>query len=51
MSIETKLLDFVELKGEKADELAAEIMMVIEKFSLENKVVAFSADNTNSNFG
>ncbi|XP_053277202.1 uncharacterized protein LOC128438617 isoform X2 [Pleuronectes platessa] len=51
MSIETKLLDFVELKGEKAEELAAEIMVVIEKFSLENKVVAFSADNTNTNFG
>ena len=51
MSIETKLLDFVELKGEKAVELAAEIMVVIEIFSLENKVVAFSADNTNTNFG
>ncbi|KAK0132613.1 hypothetical protein N1851_032481 [Merluccius polli] len=38
-------------KGEKAEELAAEIMVVIEKFSLENKVVAFSADNTNTNFG
>ncbi|KAL7406482.1 hypothetical protein ABVT39_020149 [Epinephelus coioides] len=51
MSIETKLLDFVELKGEKAEELAAEIMVVTEKFSLENKVVAFSADNANTNFG
>lgn len=51
MSIETKLLDFVELKGEKAEELAAEIMVVVQKFSLQNKVVAFSADNTNTNFG
>lgn len=29
MSAATKLLDFVELKGEKAEELAAEIMVVV----------------------
>ena len=51
MSIEMKLLNFVELKGEKSEELAAEIVVVIQKFSLENNVVAFSADNINTNFG
>lgn len=50
-SVETKLLDFVELKGETAEEIAAEVLGVIQKFNLENKVVAFSADNTNTNFG
>lgn len=50
-SVETKLLDFVELKGETAEQLAAEVLLVIQKFNLENKVVALSADNTNTNFG
>ncbi|CAJ1066337.1 uncharacterized protein LOC128438617 isoform X2 [Xyrichtys novacula] len=45
------MLDFVELKGETAKQLAAEILAVIEYFTLQDKVVAFSADNTNTNFG
>jgi hypothetical protein len=49
-SVETKLLDFVELKGETAEDISAGAMVVITKFYLENKVVAFSADNTNTNF-
>lgn len=49
--METKLLDFVQLNGETAEEIAAEVLVVIEKLNLENKVVAFSADNTNTNLG
>uniref|UniRef100_A0A674CR22 DUF4371 domain-containing protein n=1 Tax=Salmo trutta TaxID=8032 RepID=A0A674CR22_SALTR len=51
ISVETKLLDSVELKGETAEEIAAEVLVVIQNVYLENKVVAFSADNTNTNFG
>ena len=49
--METKLIDCVELNGETAEEIAAEVLVVIQKCNLENKVVAFSADNTNTNFG
>lgn len=51
ISVETKLLDFIELKGVTAEEIVSEGLVVIQKFHLENKVVAFSADNTNTNFG
>jgi hypothetical protein len=47
-SVETKLFDCVELKGETAEEIAAEVLVVIQKCNLENKVVAFSPDNTNT---
>ena len=30
--METKLFDFVELKGETAEEIAAEVLVVIQKF-------------------
>lgn len=50
-SVETKLLDFVELKGETAELISEEVIKIIQKFHLENKVVAISADNTNTNFG
>ena len=32
-------------------EIAAEVLVVIQKCKLQNKVVAFSANNTNTNFG
>lgn len=35
MSVETKLLDFVELRGETAEEDAAQILVVIEKYNLK----------------
>ena len=35
-SVETKLLDFVELNGETAEEIAAEVLVVIQKCNLEN---------------
>lgn len=45
-----KLLDFVELKGETAEKIAAEVLVVIQNVYLENKVVLFSANLTNTNF-
>lgn len=49
--VQTKLVDFVELKGETSEHIAAEIINVMNKYGIENKVVALSADNTNTNFG
>lgn len=45
--IETKLLDFVEMKGETSAEISEKIL---QRHSLEDKAVAFSADNTETNF-
>lgn len=38
-------LDFVERKGETAEEIAAEVPVIIGKFTM-----AFPANNTNTNF-
>jgi hypothetical protein len=35
-SVETKLPDFVELNGKTAEEIAAEVLVVIQKCNLEN---------------
>lgn len=37
MSIETKLIDFVGLRGETAEKLAAQILVMTEKFTLEKR--------------
>jgi hypothetical protein len=34
--VEAKLLDFVELNGETAEKIAAEVLVVIQKCNLEN---------------
>jgi hypothetical protein len=44
VQIKTKLVDFVEILSHSA-------LQAIRELSLENKVVAISGDNTNSNFG
>ena len=49
--IATKLIDFVDVKGETAEIISSEVLKVIEKFGVSDKIVAMSADNTNSNFG
>lgn len=49
--VETKLLDFVEMKGETSAEISEAILIAVRKHNLKDKVVAFSADNTNTNFG
>lgn len=50
-SVGTKLLDFVDFEGETAGQISAGFVAVIQKFNLENKVMALSADNTDTNFG
>ena len=49
--IATKLIDFIDVRGETAEIISSEVLMVIEKFGVSDKIVAMSADNTNSNFG
>ena len=49
--IATKLIDFIDVKGETAEIISSEVLKVIEKFGVSDKIVAMSADNTNSNFG
>lgn len=48
-SVETKRLDFVKLKGE-IEEILAKILVVVQIYNLENKVVAFSANDQNTKF-
>ena len=48
--IATKLIDFIDAKGETAEIISSEILKVIDKFGDSDKIVAMSADNTNSNF-
>ena len=49
--IATTLIDFVDVKGETAEIISSEVLKVIEKFGVSDKIVGMSADNTNSNFG
>lgn len=49
---QTKLLDFVECSFETSDAISNNILQTLEKFDLNiENVTAFSADNTNANFG
>ena len=49
--IATKLIDIIDVKGETAKIISSEVLKVIEKFGVSDKIVAMSANNTNSNFG
>jgi hypothetical protein len=51
VQIKTKLVDFVEITGETAAILSQSGLQAIRKLGLENKVIAISGDNTNTNFG
>lgn len=46
-----KMIQLKNLKGETAEEVATYISKTINENSLEKKVIAISADNTNTNFG
>lgn len=48
--VETKVIQFHNLKGEMADVLMTHIMDVLHKFKLSNKIIAFCEDNCNTNF-
>lgn len=49
--IESKLIELDELPNETSDTVSSYIIKVVKMFHLENKVIAFSGDNTNTNFG
>lgn len=50
-SVNVKLLEFLNVPGETSLIICTEILKMIEKYKLENKIVAMSADNANCNFG
>jgi citrate lyase gamma subunit len=45
------VIEFHNLKGEKADVLPTYIVDVLDKYKLSNKIIAFCGDNCNKNFG
>jgi hypothetical protein len=49
--IKVKVLDFVSLPGETADVICDSVMKMVKENGIEGKVVAFCADNANTNFG
>jgi hypothetical protein len=49
--VQTKVIEFHNLKGETVDVLTTYIMDVLEKYKLSNKINAFCGDNCNTNFG
>jgi hypothetical protein len=50
VQIKTKLPDFVEVTGETAKILSQSALQAMRKLGLENKAIAISEDNTNTNF-
>jgi hypothetical protein len=49
--IKTMVLGFLDLPCETADQLTEYVCQLVTKWNIEKKVVALSADNTNTNFG
>jgi hypothetical protein len=49
--IKTMVLEFLDLPCESADQLTEYVWQLVTKWNIEKKVVASSADNTNTNFG
>ncbi|XP_053967833.1 uncharacterized protein LOC128869326 [Anastrepha ludens] len=49
--VKTKLLQINSIPGETSDIILEYVSTAIQKYSLSEKVVALSADNTNTNFG
>jgi hypothetical protein len=49
--VKTKILEFDELSGETSLLLTDYISKVLSHWGVLKKVIAFSADNTNTNFG
>jgi hypothetical protein len=49
--IQVKLLNFDEVSGETAQILTQYLLQCVKKYKLEEKLVCYTADNTNSNFG
>ena len=49
--VRVKLLELKSLSGESSDLVSSYILEAVRSFELSRKIVAFCADNTNSNFG
>lgn len=49
--IQIKVVEFTNLKGETSDMLSSYIMEVLRKHKLSHKIIAFTGDNCNTNFG
>jgi hypothetical protein len=49
--VRNKILEFSNLPGETADIIHNQIIKVLNNFNLKEKIISFSADNTNTNFG
>jgi hypothetical protein len=49
--VQTKVIEFHNLKGETADVVTTYMMDVLDKYKLSNKIISFCGDNCNTNFG
>ena len=49
--INIKILDYVDLPGETSQMIHDNMMRILIKHNLQEKIVAFCADNANTNFG
>lgn len=49
--IQVKMIDMPSISGETADIITNSITTAMIQFELKDKVIGFSADNTNANFG
>jgi len=49
--VQIKVLEFTNLKGETSDILSSYIMEILTKHKLAHKIIAFTGDNCNTNFG
>lgn len=51
VGVKNKFLEFHELPGETALQITQYTSSLLYERKIEGKIIAFSADNTNSNFG
>ncbi|KAL4131790.1 hypothetical protein QTP88_009047 [Uroleucon formosanum] len=49
--VQIKVLEFTNLKGETSDILSSYIMEILTRHKLSHKIIAFTGDNCNTNFG
>lgn len=49
--VQVKLLDFTSLKNETSDTISENLKKIIDEYKINQKVIGFCADNTNTNFG
>jgi hypothetical protein len=49
--VQTKVIEFHNLKGEVADVLTIYIVNVLHKYKLSDRIIAFCGDNCNTNLG